>query len=89
MVSGPNQIIFIGLRSCKDYYKRPSGVAEVCGKGHLDVSFFTRGQCVLREWIVVGSGLYEFFGEQVLKELRMSRMEQLSNSFYYSLLLTP
>ncbi len=34
-----NQIIFIGLRSSKDYYKRPGGVAGVYGKGHLGVSF--------------------------------------------------
>ncbi len=36
-----NQIIFFGLRSIKDYYKRPGGVAGVYGKGHLGVSFFT------------------------------------------------
>ncbi len=36
----------------------------VRGKSHLGVSFFTRGQCVLRKWVVEGDGLYEFFGEQ-------------------------
>ncbi len=46
-----NQISFIGLRSSKDHHKRPSGVVEVSGKGHISVRFL-RGQCVLREWIV-------------------------------------
>ncbi len=52
------------------------------------MSFFARGQCVLRKWVVEEDGLYEFFGEQRLKESRMSRMKQISNSFNYSLLHT-
>ncbi len=32
---------FIGLRSSKDYNKRPGGVVGVYGKGQLHVSFFT------------------------------------------------
>ncbi len=40
-----NQIIFIGLRSSKDYYKRPRG-----GVGIWEGSFV--GRCVLREWVV-------------------------------------
>ncbi len=36
-----NQIIFIGLRSCKDYYKQPGGVVGVNERGHLGVSFFS------------------------------------------------
>ncbi len=35
------QIIFIGLRSSKDYHTRPGGVVGVYRKGHLGVSFFT------------------------------------------------
>ncbi len=58
-----NQISFIELQSCKNYYKRPSGVVRVCGKGQLDVRFYV-GQCVLREWIVGGDGLYGYFWEQ-------------------------
>ncbi len=34
-----NQIIFIGLRSSKDYYKRPGGVVVVYEKGHLGMIF--------------------------------------------------
>ncbi len=45
-----NQIIFIGLRSSKDYYKRPGGVVGVYGKGYV-------GRSVLREWVVRGGGL--------------------------------
>ncbi len=40
-----NQITFIGLRSSKDYYKRPGGVAGVYGKGHLGVSFLHGSMC--------------------------------------------
>ncbi len=39
------QIIFIGLRSSKDYYKRPGGVAGVYGKGHVGVSFLRGSMC--------------------------------------------
>ncbi len=73
---------FIGLRSSED----------LGGGGMWEESFgwvfFARGQCVLRKWVVEGDGLYEFFGEQRLKEPRMSRMKQISNSFNYSLLHT-
>ncbi len=44
-----NQIIFIGLRSSKDYFKRPGEVAGVYGEGHLGVSFFT--------WVDVYAGM--------------------------------
>ncbi len=37
----------------------------VCGKGHLGVSLYV-GQCVLREFVVGGGGLYGYFGEQGL-----------------------
>ncbi len=59
-----NQIIFIGLRSRKDYYKQPGGVAGVYGKGHLDV-IFLRGlmcadgmSCERRwvRWVLRGTG---------------------------------
>ncbi len=33
------QITFLGLRSSKDYYNRPSGAMGVCEKGYLGVSF--------------------------------------------------
>ncbi len=55
---------FFGLRSSKDYYKRP-GVVWVYGKGHWGVSFCV-DQCVLREWVVGRSGLGGYFGEQGL-----------------------
>ncbi len=61
-----NQIIFIGLRSGKDCCKRPGGVAEVYEKGHLGVSFFYMGRCVLREWVVREGGLGGYFREQGL-----------------------
>ncbi len=59
-----NQIIFIGLRSSKDYYKRPGGVAGVHGKGHLGVSFFSGSMCAegmgcesrLVGWVLRGTG---------------------------------
>ncbi len=38
----------------------------VYGKGHLGVSFFYIGRCVLREWGVEGGGLDGYFGEQGL-----------------------
>ncbi len=60
-----NQSIFIGLRSSKDYNKRPGGVEGVYGKGHLGVSFYV-GRCVLREWVVRRGGLDGCFGEQGL-----------------------
>ncbi len=59
-----NQIIFIGLRSSKDYYKRSGG-----GVGIWEWSLgwrFCVGRCVLREWVVGGGGLDEYFGEQGL-----------------------
>ncbi len=40
-----NQIIFIGVRSSKDYYKRLGGVAGVYRKGHLGVSFLCGSMC--------------------------------------------
>ncbi len=40
-----NLIIFIGLQSSKDYYKRPGGVVGVYGKGHLGVSFLRGSIC--------------------------------------------
>ncbi len=42
-----NQFNFICLRSCKDCYKRQSGVVGACGKAHLGVSFYV-GQLSLR-----------------------------------------
>ncbi len=59
-----NQIIFIGLRSSKDYYKS-QGVVWVYGNGHKGVNFCV-GRCVLREWVVEGGGLDGYFGEQEL-----------------------
>ncbi len=52
-----NQIIFIGLRSSKDYYKRPGGVAGVYGKGHLGVRFLRGWMCAEgmgcgRRWVI-------------------------------------
>ncbi len=52
-----NQIIFIGLRSSKDYYKRPGGVVGVYWKGYV-------GRSVLREWVVRRGGFDWYFGEQ-------------------------
>ncbi len=40
-----NQIIFIGLRRIKDYYKRPRGVEGVYGEGQLGVSFLRGSLC--------------------------------------------
>ncbi len=45
----------------------------VCGKGHLGVSVFV-GQCLLRERVVEGGGLYGYFRE---KGLPMSVQECL------------
>ncbi len=36
---------FIGLRSSKNYYKRPGGVAGAYGKGHLGVNFLCGSMC--------------------------------------------
>ncbi len=58
-----NQFNFIGLRSCKDCYKRQSGVVGACGKANLCVSFYV-GQFVLGECVVGGGGLDRSFGEQ-------------------------
>ncbi len=33
-------------------------------KGHFGCEVFYVGRCVLREWVVGGSGLYGYFGEQ-------------------------
>ncbi len=53
-----NQIIFIGLRSSKDYYKRPGEVVGVRGKGHLGVSFLRWSICWRRwvRWLLRGTG---------------------------------
>ncbi len=61
-----NQLIFIGLRSSYDYYKRPGGVVCVCGQVWWGVSFFNVDRCVLSEWVVGGGVLNGFFGEQGL-----------------------
>ncbi len=57
-----NQIIFIGLRSSKDYYKRSGGVVGIYEKGFMCAFFYMDG-CVLREWVVRGDGLDGCFGE--------------------------
>ncbi len=36
---------FFGLRSSKDYYKRPGLVEGIYGKGHLGVSFLRGLMC--------------------------------------------
>ncbi len=36
----------IGLRSSKDYYRRPGGVVGVYGKGHLVGSFLRGSMCL-------------------------------------------
>ncbi len=51
-----NQIIFIGLRSSKDYYKRPGGVMGVYGKGHLwwvflRGSMLAEGMSCWKRWV--------------------------------------
>ncbi len=53
-----NQIIFIGLRSSKDFYRRPSGVVGVCGKGHFGVNFLRGSMCARCwvRWILRGTG---------------------------------
>ncbi len=53
-----NQIIFIGLRSSKDYYKRPGRMFGVYKKGHFGCEFFT--------WVVGGGALDGYLGEQGL-----------------------
>ncbi len=55
---------FIGLRSSKDYYKRPGGGVGIW-EGSLGCEFL-RGRCVLRDWVVGGGGLDGYFGEQGL-----------------------
>ncbi len=50
------QIVFIGLRSSKYYYKRLGGVAGVYGKGHLGVNFLRGSMCAegmgsARRWV--------------------------------------
>ncbi len=70
--SGKNSVVkkqiksFFGLRSSKDYYKRPGGAVGVYKKGHMSVSFYV-GLCVLREWVVRGGGLDGYSGEQGLQ----------------------
>ncbi len=65
-----NQIIFIGLRSSKDYYKRPGGVGGGGGGGYGARNIwgwvFYVDRCVLKEWVVGGGGLDGYFGEQGL-----------------------
>ncbi len=41
-----NQIIFIGLRGSKDYYKRPGGGCGGIWEGHLGVRFLRVSMCV-------------------------------------------
>ncbi len=42
-------LIFIGLRVIKDYYKRPGGVVGDIWKGTFGCAFFYVGPCVMRE----------------------------------------
>ncbi len=56
-------ILLIGLRSSKDYYKRPCGSVGVYGNGHLGVTFCV-GWRVLRGWTDGGGGLDGYFGER-------------------------
>ncbi len=69
---------FIGLRSSKDYYKRPGWVVGVYGRGHLGVGFYV-GRCVLSEWIVRRRRLGGCFGEQGLP---VGIQEQLQYNTY-------
>ncbi len=51
-----NQIIFVGPRSSKNYYKRLGGVAGISGKGHLGVRFlrgslYAEGMGCERRWV--------------------------------------
>ncbi len=57
----PSQIILTGLRSSKDFYKRPDGVVGVYGKGLVGVSFLLGSTCAEG-----GGGLDGYFGEQGL-----------------------
>ncbi len=61
---GPNQIIFIGLRSSKGYYKRPGGDVGVW-EGSLGCEFMRGSMCA--EGMVLGGGALDgYFGEQGL-----------------------
>ncbi len=59
-----NQIIFIGLRSSKEYYKRPGGGVGIWDGllGHE----FLRGSMRAEGMVMGGSGLDGYFGEQRL-----------------------
>ncbi len=46
-----NQIIFIGLRSSKDYYKRPGGGVGIW-EGSLGCEFFAEGMGCGRRWVI-------------------------------------
>ncbi len=51
-----NQIIFIGLRSSKDYYKRPGGGGGVYIKGNMGLIFLRGSMCAdgmgcKRRWV--------------------------------------
>ncbi len=59
-----NQIIFIGLRSSKGYYKRPGGGVGIW-EGSLGHEFL-RGSMRAEGMVMGGSGLDEYFGEQTL-----------------------
>ncbi len=74
---------FVGLRSSKDYYKPPGGVAGVYGKGQLGVSF-DAGRCVLREWVARGGGLDGYFwaSRGVLKDFTEDALTILAGSLF-------
>ncbi len=64
IAAGSNQIIFIGLWSSEDYYKRIGEVVGVYGKGHLGVKFLRGSMCAERmggerrwvTWVLRGTG---------------------------------
>ncbi len=60
-----NYISFIGLESSKVYGTRPGGDGGMWEE-LFGCEFFKVGQCVQREWVVGGGGLYGYFGEQRL-----------------------
>ncbi len=55
--------MFTGLRSSKDYDKRPGRVVGLCEKSHLGTRYL-RGQCVLGEWTVGVGGSDGYLREQ-------------------------
>ncbi len=61
-----NQIIFIGQRSSKDYYKTTRWGGGGIWERSFGSEFFYVGRCVLREWVMSGGGLDGYFGEQGL-----------------------